>query len=522
MSNLGKTAAEWKGLIGEELAGLILAPMRELRELEDKFTRERTQVRNLGDRASATPHLTAVTLTGITYGTNTTVDGKLYVRFVANASNWDVTLYKATGGGSGDRVAWAANVAAAGTASLVALNSSGVGGSITLGATITGDTSDLHVLEVVVDYPARLPKILTQDGTVEDDQYSRRDIAAAYARAAALIRQAKGELRAVASRWALSSEANPVARGNAFTGTSYTSLATDTVTEDTDGNVTRSRTGWFYFVKDAMEDETTGGEQDVVRRVLAAGAGSFDGNNDGSGAVASHTPRENAIPGDWVFDLVDDTLGSERFGYVFTSEDATIIERGSAGPVVGQQWSGPRGFGPITVTRTLSKTNDGSNNVFAAASGCTVTGANSSNTNDGDLYVSTVANGSNWDISFYKASSRHSSTLVAKATNVAASAAFTATPQNASGLTVTWTMGGTVSAVSNVTLSLNPFKVENASGVPDRFTVAVTLSAGAGLIQTILAEEFNACLNSDTSGFESISDGYAKAGTFTAYITQDN
>lgn len=522
MSNLGRSAAEWKALVGEELAGLILAPMRELRELEDKFTLERTQIRNLGDRASATPHITALTLSGVVYGTNTSADGKIYVRFVVDGSGWDVNIYKATGGGGGDLVAHVDALAASGTAALVADNSSGLSGSITLGATITGDTSDNHVLEVVVDYPARLPMVLTQDGTVEDDQFSRRDLQAAYAEVAGLIRQAKARLRAVTERWALASAGNPVARGNAFTGTSYTVLASDGVSEDSDGNVTRTRTGWFYFLKDAMEDEGTGGEQDVVRRVLAAGAGSFDSGNDGSGTVSSHTPLENALPGTWVFECSDATLGAERFSYLFTSTDSTVIERGTAGPVVGQQWSGPRGFGPITVTRTLTKSNDGSNNVFAATSGCTVTGENSSNTNDGDIYVSTTANGSNWDISFYKASSRHSSTLVAKATNVAASAAFTATPQNASGLTIAWTLGGTVSAVSNVTLSLNPFKAENANGVPDKFTVAVTLSAGAGLIQTILAEEFGAFLNSDTSGSESISDGCAKAGTFTAYLVQDN
>lgn len=522
MTDLGKTQAEWTRFLGREFAGLLLAPMRELRELADKFTRERTQIINIGDRASATPHIAALTLAGIDYGNNTTTEGRLYVRFVANASNWDVYILKATGGGSGDRIAWCENLAASGTAALVALNDSGVSGSLTLGATIAADATDLHQLLVMVDYPARLPKVLTQDGTVEDDAFSRRDIAAAYASAAAKIRSAKEDIKRAVNLVMLASQGNPKARGNAFAGTSFTVFASDGVSEDGDGNVSRTRSGLAYYLADAMADETTGGEQDVTRRVLSAGAGAFDGGNDGQGTAASHTPRENALPGVWVFECDDDTLGSERFSYEFTADDSEIIERGSVGPTVGQPWEGPRGFGPLTVLRTLTKTNDGSNLRFAATSGCVVTGANASNTNDGDIYASLVANASNWDVSFYKAESRHSSTLVAKATNVAASAVFTATPQGQSGLTIAWTLGGTVSAVSNITLSLNPFKVSNAGGTRDKFTVTVTLAAGAGLIQTLAAEELNAVFNSDTSGSESISDNYAMQGTFQPFIARDN
>ena len=520
MTNLAKTQAEWTRLLGRELGGLLLAPLRELRELADKFTRERTQIINIGDRASATPHITALTLTGVDYDTNTSSEGRLWVRFVANADNWDVTFY--TAAGASGAVTKATNVAASGTGVLVAQNASGLTGSITLGATIAGDITDLHQVLAMVDYPARLPKVLTQDGTVEDDIFSRRDIAAAYVQAAAKIRSAKEDIKRAVGLVLLASSGNPKARGNAFAGTAFTSIATDSPTEDGDGNVTRSRSGLAYYLADAMRDELTGGEQDVVRRVLAAGAGSFDSGNDGLGTVAAHTPLENASPGTWVFQIVDDTLGAERFDYDFTASDSDIIERGAAGPVLGQPWEGPRGFGPLTVARTLTKTNDGSNLRFAATSGGVVTGENSSNTNDGDVYASLVANGSNWDISFYKAESRHVSTLVAKATNIAASAAFTATAQNQSGLTIAWTLGGTVTAVTNITLELNPFKLSNLGKTPDKFTVAVTLSAAPGLYQTLMVEEFNVALNSDVLASESISDNYPKQGTFTPFITQDN
>lgn len=520
MSNLAKTQAEWTRLIGEELAGLILAPIREAREQRDKFSRERFQIVNIGDTTSATPHITALTLTGVDYTANTSTEGRLYVRFVANASNWNITFY--TAAGASGSVATVTNLAASGTAALVAANSSGLGGSITLGATIAGDVTDKHQILVIADYPARLPKVLTQTDSIDDDQFSRRDIAAFYARCAARRQAEITDARAVISQWALSAAGNPVARGNTFTGTNYSVLASDTPVEDSSGNVTRSRTGWFYFTKDAMEDEGTGGEQDVVRRVPSAGAGSFDAGNDGAGTVASHTPTELALPGVHTFEVVSDTLGSERFSHSFKASDSDLVESTDAGPVVGKLWSGARGFGPITVTRTLSKTNDGSNLRFAAASGCVVTGETSLNTDDGDIYITLVANSTNWDISFFSASSLHSSTLVAKATNIAASAAFTATEQNSSGLTVSWTLGGTVTAVTNIVLSLSPFKLQNANGVPDKFTVTVTLAASPGLIQTILAEEVGAILNSDTSGSESISDNYAKQGTFVPFITLDN
>lgn len=523
MTDLNRSQAEWTRLLGEELAGLALAPIRELRELEDKFTRERTQVLNLADPGGEdAPRLAAITLAGIKYGVNCTPDGKLYVRFVANSSNWDVTFYLDEGGDSGDAVAWAEDVAAEGTAALVELNDSGVSGSITLGATIAGDTTDLHVLRVVVDYPARLPRVLTQDGTVDDDAFSRRDFQAAYARVADLMRQARAVLRLAVQRWALSTEGNLQSRGNSFTRTSHTLLGQDLVDEDRDGNVTRSRVGWFYELAQAMADETTGGEQDVARRVVSAAAGAFDAGNDGKGTVASHTPGEQALAGEFLFECSDATIGSERFRYSFASTDGKARESGEAGPVVGKPWAGPFGFGPITVLRAPTKTNDASNHKFAATTGLSVVGLSRANSADGDLYPSITANGGNWDVSFYRSASRHSSTLVARAVNVAGGAAFVAEPQGASQLTVNWALGSNVSAAADVVVSMHPFRAANAIGRPDRFKVAVTVADGPGLIQDLLAREFGVAINSDAAGSESIPDGYAMAGTFPPFVVQDN
>lgn len=517
--NLGKTLAEWKRLLGREFAGLLLAPLREAREIRDKYSLERTQILNIGDRAGATANIIALTLAGVNYSVNTSVEGRLYVRFVANGGDWDVSFYTAVG--AAGLVAHVTALADGGTAALVADNASGLSGSITIGAAVTADATDRHMILVIVDYPARLPKALTQTDGIEDDMHSQRIIAALYATIASLEEQKIRAIIAAATAWALGDADNLVGRGLDFTGTAETTLVEDVADPDASGNVARSRGGWLYTLKDAMEDEATGGEIDIVKRVVSAAAGVFEAGNDGLGSVAAHTPREKCRAGTWSFECVDDTLGRERFNYNFRAADSDDTLNGT-GPQVKKEWSGPQGFGPITLARTYSKTNDGADLRFDAASLAVVTGETSLNTDDGVLYIKIEANAANWDISFYSASSLHSSKLVAKATNIVTNAAFTATEQNASGVEVSWSMGGTPSAVSNITLDLNPFKVENAGGVRDRFTIAVTVAALPGVIQTILAEELEAELNSDTLASEAISDDYVKAGTFHPFITLRN
>lgn len=525
MSNLGKSQAQWTRFLAEEVTLAFLAPLRELREVYDKFTRERVQIVNIGDTASSTPHITALTLTGVNYGTNTSTEGRLYVRFVANGGNWDVTFYTASG--ASGSVATVTNIAASGTAALVAANSSGLGGSITLGANITGDTSDKHQVLVFQDYPARLPNIFTGTDSIDDDRFSRDAASRAYSNVAARLNDAMAALKAGLTEMCVaSSRENPVARGNDFNSTNATTISSETVKTDTDGNVTRTRTGLFVQMSDNMADETTGGEQDIVRRVIAAGAGSFDGNNSGQGTLASSTPLEKCPVGLWTFlcSRGSDTgdLGRETFDGTFAATDGSGEGFSFSGLVVEKEWTGPRGLGPIRLRRTYSKTGDGSNLNFAAVTTGLVTGERNGNTDDGVLYWKVDDNGSNFDFSFYRSSARTASTLVAKATNVAAAAAISATSQNGSGLTVTWTAGSAPVADATGTLTLQPFLVENSSGFPDKFTVTTSLTGTSGLIQKILAEEFDVALNSDTSGSESIPDNWAKAGTFAPFLTQDN
>lgn len=521
MSDLSYTQAQWTRLMRE--TGLWLRHLRKAVEDHDRFFKERVQVVNEGDTTSATPHVTAVTLTGVHYGTNTSELGQLYVRFVANGGNWDVSLY--TAAGASGLVARATNVAASATGALAAQNSSGLSGTVTLGASIAGDVTDKHRLRVFVDHKLEALKIWPSDGTTDDDTGSR----AAFNRY--LERERSRALDHVDSvvrgleEWALGADDNPVGRLNAFLLAAESALINESPRTETSGAVVRIVTGLLERLRLCMQDETDGGEQDIVRRVTAGAAGVFDSGNDGQGSVASHTPQSHCPVGTAYFTCVrgHDTNdgGEESFdGYLAVSGGDERIS--FTGLRVKQSWKGPRGFGPITLLRSRTKTSDGGNLILAAASAMTETGENDENTDGGVLYVKTEANGGNWDISFYNSTNRADGDLVAKAENIAASAVFQATERNGSGLTVNWTLGGTVSASSAISVDLNFFAVQNANLVPDRFEVAVSLTS-TGVAAKLIAERLRARINEDTSGSESIPDSLlALVNTFVPYVAVDN
>ena len=514
MSDLGKTQAEFNHFLQEEFC-LFLSAMRVLRETLDTFRYEREQTVIWDQRG----YISSVTLAGIDYGVNTTEDGLLYVRITANGGNWDLDFYKATGAGGGDKVATVTNLAAAGTSALTAANSSGISGSVTLSASVAAVAADTLVLWIKQDFRKRAT--VKMDGTGSKDANTLALVVGMCDGVERALLQAKAVVRSAITRWATEVGQS----GQTFMGRSFAALISDAALTDASGSVSRRRTGFLPELKEAMTDDTVAGEQDVVKITISAGAGSFDSGNTGLGAVSSHTPLEHCPAAVWRFECeagadTGDT-GSERFSgrakIAGTDEEFTF-----SGLVVGQQWTGPLGFGPITLTRTMSKTNDGSNLVFAAASGAVVTGMNDANSDTGTFYAKTEANGGNWDISFYKSSNQTAGDLVAKATNIAASAAFTATAKNGSGLTISWTMGGTVSAVTNITLDTNPFVTQNADGVPDNFSVTTSISGTPGLIQLTVGEELGYALNSDTAGSETIEDEHMMAGTFVPFAVQDN
>lgn len=520
MTDLSKTDAQWDRLLQRELCLPGLAPIRYLREVRDRFKKSRTQVRVIND-ADGNVGSGGVTLAGVDPGSNTTPAGKLFAR-ITGSGPYTVTLYTAAGA-SGEVASGSA--AANATASLTASNSSGLTGTFNFAASVTAIADDTLQLEAVLDYPAQLPKVFTQADGIEDDGDSDRIYRRAYATCAQQIEAAIATMEQAIQDVAIGDDLNPTGRFNDFASANETALATDVAKRDSSGNTTRVRGGIFHTIREAMADEGTGSTQYVLKRVPSAAAGVAGSNNQGLGVIASHTPKENCQAGLVTLKCVDATIGTERFdGYFYI--EATDRKTPVSGLQVGQTWSGPNGLGPITLTRTLSKTGDvGSNTDLGAVTGFSASGENSGNTDDGTLYWSIVANSSNWDLSFFKSSSRASDKLVSKATNIATAAAFTSSAQNGSGLEITGTIGSGPTTTTTGTLLLNPFRVENSSGVPDQFTIAVTVASSPGLVQTILSQHFNAdgsYLNSTTSGSETLDDDYARANTFAAFTVEDN
>lgn len=518
MSNLGKTQAEWTRVLAREFFLTFVAPIRLERECLARFTRERCQILVLGDRASATPQIAALTLTGVNPGVNCTGAGKFFCRFVTNGGNFDFRLY--TAAGASGLVAHATNVAASGTSALTADNSSGIGGSVTFGATCVQDITDLLLVYAYKDFPSNLALVFTGADSIDQDNVSREAASAAYLAAADRHRGAIQDLKNGAAAWATArSLDHPVARLNAFAGVDESSLSSETVVRDSSGNVTRRRGGLLPIISDDMADETTGGEQDILQRVIAAGAGVFDAANSGQGTLASHTPSPKCPVGTWTARCVDDTLGRESFDWTFAANDGSGEGLTFGGCRVERDFTGPRGFGPVKIRRTYTKTGDDSNLNLAAVTTGIYSSETDQNTVGGVLTWVVAANGANWDYSFYKGTAV-AGNLVARATNVATGAAINASPYNG-GPTITWTAGSAPVDAATGTITCNQFLVQNANGVQDKLAVMTSVTGTSGIVARILAEVFDATLNSDSSGSESLPDTYAMAGTFAPFLALD-
>ena len=111
--------------------------------------------------------------------------------------------------------------------------------------------------------------------------------------------------------------------------------------------------------------------------------------------------------------------------------------------------------------------------------------------------------------------------LVARSAAAATGAAFVATQRNASGLQISGSMGSAPVNATTGTINLNFFRVQNATGRPDSFTVGVTLTS-EGLISRVLARlpilgGNGYRLNGVASSSELIGDGRARANTLPRY-----
>lgn len=462
--NPGRTQTEFDRLFAR--LAVILAGGRLLEPVEDLFARSCVKIIEHDPKDNTT----GWTLNGVIPGTNTSADGKLYVRFVADGGDWDITVYKATGGGSGDAVASANAVADGAVATLTAENSSGITGSVTLDGTVQGDTTDTHILECFVDFGSYARSIY--DGQEAEDGDIRAALGAAFASAAASIRAARQTLAQLLRSAPVRGLISRVLKVDA----SQNFLA-KSVTVDSSGAVTLDVQGLAEAIRDGMEDNTT--VQKVAVTTLAAGSVTADTGNTGLGTLTVGAVAPNTPPCTVVIECVDETMPSEKFQVSALATDGKTTLRPSQLLTVGEEWNDPDLGISMTLTRTYDKNGtDGSHVDVAAVSFVTgVTGIDAENSDDGTLYGKTVANGSNWNFEFYRASGLTSADLVAKATNIATGAVFTATAQNNSGLSVAWKAGSGPTNGNTWQLDVNPFKKRRVGQSGDRFSFSITRSA---------------------------------------------
>lgn len=517
--DLAKTNAQWLRYLGREV-GMFLSCIREMEELADKLDQEREQVVVLDGRTLYLDSAVGVTLAGIKLGVNTDVNGFIYARVAdAGGGDWTVTLYKATGGGSGDRIC-AGTAAAGASVTLAELNSSGVTGAWELPGSPAALADDTQRLFPQVDYQLRAARVL--DGTEEKDQISRNAAQAAFRAAAAAMRTTVLPIiRDACARHV--SAANPALRGADFAGVGLGFMAQEVANKDRASGVqTASATGQLPFLAQAMADETTGSEQDVAERVVEAAAAVASASNVGSATCDAFTCGEHALPGviTWTVErgLGNGGGGAEQLRGVLKvdGEDRTI-DLGLA--QVGKEFSGVPGVGPLIFDRVYSKVDDGDHETVGDVDEVAVTGANEQNTDAGILYgLCESDGGSDFNYSFWSSeahrSARLSSEIVAKALSVAADATLVATGRNRGvGLEIVWVAGSAPNADEEFDLNCNFLSWRNAQNNPDSFTQVVSVTTEA-LYQRLLGKYFRWALNSDTLGSETIKDGWAKQGTF--------
>lgn len=508
---------------------VMLRAWRMLAEDHSKLTRERIQVRNENDTTSATPQITACVLDGSTidFRNNTTIDGKLVPRFVANGGNWDVALYKATGGGGSDKMCQATNVAAGATGTLVEANSSKIAGTITLGAAVAAQTTDKHRLRIEPDLKHQLKVAFPQDGLVDQDLFSRNTCEDALDDAAADVKAAMDKIRDGLALMLLGN-GDTKGIGNDVLEAFERQLYLET-TSTNDGTVSLVRSGIIERLRVVQRDDTTAGAQTTLYRNPSAGSAVFDGDGVGTltVSVGDRCPAgrfllkcksgvNDGVIGDEVFEAVYSVEeGGDKRDEVL--DDVTVLKPFTLKHGIQGQ-----------VGRTYSKvTTDGSNTAAAAASFFTfdMDQISLNNTDVGKLYgeVEQTAPGV-FTFNFYSSSARDAGSLVAKAEGVTANALFTASAIDTNGvlgLDVNGKAGSAPADNDTFTISCQPFYSENSDEEQDSIEVPVTVASTKGLIGTALSRATGGQMNT-TNGTPTLKDELLQAGCFPPYLALDN
>jgi hypothetical protein len=491
MANLAKSNAVWLRFLTRFF--FILGIFRVVDFLYRRFGDEkRTLLTKLNDPrgnfgGTSPSHFS---LAGVKVREDTLENGEVIVRVTGGSDPRTVTVYKATGGGAGDRIcAGTANAGA--TATLTELNSSGVTGAYKLAASITADSDDLQRWFVQQDF--RLDATNVFSGTDDDGEDSRslQSVNAGLDRLESLLRDARSVCRDMLFAFMVADGANARAAGAKFLRSRYGSLLTEQPGVDGFGRVTQVRAGSLVDFFQAQVDEATGSTQTFRRRRVSAAAAVEQSGNRGRFKILAHTPEDQFPTGTVKLTVVN---GKEQERPNGTLREELAVEwssdvddrsiQFSERATVGQLYKGPMGLGGalgFMIERVLTKTGDSGNDILAdVASGFAFTGESLANTDGGQVTVELEQDGatSNYAVLVYSSASK--TTLVGQSAPVAANAAFTVVAVNTTvaGLGFTGTLGDSPSDGATCTVDLNfgSSQNEDSEGSPDTLTMAVTLT----------------------------------------------
>ncbi len=510
MSDLRKTKEEWERFLGREL-GLFLGCLLELQELEDKYSRARTQVVLLNDPFGSVGPL-GIELQGVDLGRNTSPGGILFARVAGQAGPRTISLFRAPGGAAPALVAQGNGLPGAQIA-LAPQNTSGLSGRWDLPAAAVEDLTDRLRLFPVPDWAVRAAAVW--DGRFEKDTRAREEFLVAARAVAGRVRDARLVVQEALAQFAT----RLGGRGAEFLGAVSQGLVLDSPFRDPSGAVGRRRIGFLPTLERAMQEDTRAGEQSVTERVVRAAAGVFSPANDGKGRVLPHVPREHCPAARWVFRCVrgKDTGhgGREEFECTATvlGEDREIT---FSAVRVRQSFSGPEGIGPFTIDREATKAGDPQDQHLATPDQVAVAGERDGNTEGGILFWRVDKTTMAWDVSFFRSANRTLGELVAKAEAILPGMPFQAVERGASGLSVAWKLGPQPVDGAEGLLDLNFFVTENAAGIPDELEITTTVLS-EGLYQRLLAEQVGGHLHGRPAGQATIPDGWVRAGTYVPF-----
>lgn len=474
----------------------LLSKYMVVREVRHRFERSTVRILDFGNTTLKSSNFALV---GVIIGTNTDAKGRLYKKVIKSSGNVTVELYKATGGGGGDKVATSAATAFPVTSlALAASNSSGITGTCDVGTLSASDANDdTNYLTCFVDAPLRDVQVFNGDEVVDPQ-----------------MRTSQGQLNTDIVSGLLSVEQRLGQEMDTLMGQYVSTIIPTTSTvwiskgrSVDNGAVSLRTTGIIEDLRAAMNDNDTGSPlpQYVVRKVVSAAAAVFDAGNTGKGAITSPTFYESIVPGTLLFEIATDTVGSEEFNVTYTRADNLQKIQGQGKLRIGKEYKDSViGISSLTIARTFTKTNDSSNlNLAAIGASFSVSGETPSNTSSGVLFWKIVANASNWNLYFYRAAGLQDGDLVAQAINVATGAVFQATATSAGGgLVVNGTVGSAPVTTTTGQFNLNCFR----AGPPkDRASIIITQTS-SGAIQQLLGELVDIgkswYLNSVASGSE--------------------